>query len=150
MSHTVDRVRWLFGRNAVRVHAVSRSGVLEARGFATPDAYLATVEFEGNAFACFESCWILPNSLPSVVDNRMSLIFANGRLEFDAGDLCLHQATPAAYKRPGTLWTTVGGTPPRVRARIHPALRRIRAIRERPGAEPGGRASGIAGDRGHC
>jgi len=111
MSHTVDRVRWLFGREAVRVYAASRSGVLESLGFATPDAYVATVEFEGGALACFESCWILPNSLPSVVDNRMELIFTGGTLEFDAGDMCLHQATAAGYKRAGVLWTQAGGEP---------------------------------------
>lgn len=111
MSHTVDRVRWLFGREAVRVHAVSRSGVLSSLGFDTPDAYVATVEFEGDAFACFESCWILPNSLPSVVDNRMELIFTHGMLEFDAGDMCLHHATPQAYKRAGVLVTEARGQP---------------------------------------
>ncbi|UCH35463.1 MAG: gfo/Idh/MocA family oxidoreductase, partial [Armatimonadota bacterium] len=111
MSHTVDRVRWLFGREATRVYAVSRSGVLTGLGFDTPDAYVATVEFEGDAFACFESCWILPNSLPSVVDNRMELIFTGGKLEFDAGDMCLHHATPETYKRSGVLWTQAGGEP---------------------------------------
>jgi len=111
MSHTVDRVRWLFGREATRVYAASRSGVLTGLGFDTPDAYVATVEFEGGALACFESCWILPNSLPSVVDNRMELIFTGGMLEFDAGDMCVHHATAQGYKRSGILWTEAGGQP---------------------------------------
>jgi predicted dehydrogenase len=111
MSHTVDRVRWLFGREARRVHAISRSGVLTSLGFDTPDAYVATVEFEGGAMACFESCWILPNSLPTIVDNRMELIFTGGLLEFDAGDMCVHHATPAKYRRAGILWTEALGEP---------------------------------------
>lgn len=111
MSHTVDRVRWLFGREARRVYAVARSGILTGLGFDTPDAYVATVEFEGEAFACFESCWILPNSLPTVVDNRMELIFTGGVLEFDAGDMCLHRATPEKYRRSGILWTEAMGEP---------------------------------------
>lgn len=111
MSHTVDRVRWLFGREAKRVYAVQRSGVLAGLGIDTPDIYVATVEFEGGAAACFESCWILPNSLPSVVDNRMEFVFTNGLLEFDAGQIALHHATPEKYTRSGLLATMAGGRP---------------------------------------
>lgn len=111
MSHTVDRVRWLFAREPLRVDARQRSGVLTGMGINTPDIYLATVEFEGAALACFESCWILPNSLPSVVDNRMEFIFTNGFLEFDAGQICLHHATPAGYQRQGVLAMQAGGRP---------------------------------------
>ena len=77
MSHTIDRVRWLWGSNPARVYAVLRRGYLEQLGFDTPDAYHATIEFENGAIAAFESVWVLPETLPYMVDSQMELIFTN-------------------------------------------------------------------------
>ncbi len=79
--HTMDVVRWLFGRNPVEVTAKGYRGVLEARGIPCWDAIQAMVEFEGGAFCTFESSWIMPDSYSNVVDNRLSLYGERGGLE---------------------------------------------------------------------
>jgi predicted dehydrogenase len=79
--HTMDVVRWLIGRNPVEVYAKGHRGVLESRGVSCWDAVQALVEFEGEAFATFETSWIVPNSYTNVVDNRLTLYGEKGGLE---------------------------------------------------------------------
>jgi predicted dehydrogenase len=54
--HTMDVVRWLFGRNPVEVYAKGYRGVLESRGIECWDAIQTMIEFEGRAFCTFETC----------------------------------------------------------------------------------------------
>jgi predicted dehydrogenase len=79
--HTMDVVRWLFGRDPVEVYAKGYRGVLERNGVTCWDAIQALVEFEGKAFCTFETSWIVPNSYTNVVDNRLSLYGEKGGLE---------------------------------------------------------------------
>ena len=79
--HTMDIVRWLFGRDPVEVTAKGYRGVLERRGIPCWDAIQAMVEFEGGAFCTFETSWIVPDSYSNVVDNRLSLYGEKGGLE---------------------------------------------------------------------
>lgn len=79
--HTMDIVRWLFGRDPVEVYAKGYRGVLEGKGIPCWDAIQALVEFEGKAFCTFETSWIVPNSYTNVVDNRLSLYGEKGGLE---------------------------------------------------------------------
>ena len=79
--HTMDVVRWLFGREPVEVYAKGYRDVLEKQGIPCWDAIQAMVEFEGNAFCTFETSWIVPNSYSNVVDNRLSLYGEKGGLE---------------------------------------------------------------------
>jgi predicted dehydrogenase len=79
--HTMDVVRWLFGREPVDVTAKGYRGVLERRGIACWDAIQAIVEFEGGAFCTFETSWIVPDSYSNVVDNRLSIYGEKGGLE---------------------------------------------------------------------
>jgi predicted dehydrogenase len=79
--HTMDIVRWLFGREPVEVYAKGYRGVLEGQGIPCWDAIQALVEFDGKAFCTFETSWIVPNSFTNVVDNRLSLYGEKGGLE---------------------------------------------------------------------
>ncbi len=79
--HTMDVVRWLFGRNPIEVVAKGYRGVLAGRGINCWDAIQAMVEFEGGAFCTFETSWIVPNSYSNVVDNRLSIYGEKGGLE---------------------------------------------------------------------
>ena len=79
--HTMDLVRWLFGREPVEVYAKGTRGVLEARGIACWDTIQALVEFDGGAICTFETSWILPDSFTNVVDNRISIFGDRGGLE---------------------------------------------------------------------
>jgi predicted dehydrogenase len=79
--HVMDIVRWIIGRDPVDVYAKGHRGVLESRGIPCWDAVQALVEFEGKAFATFETSWIVPNSYTNVVDNRLTLYGDKGGLE---------------------------------------------------------------------
>jgi predicted dehydrogenase len=79
--HTMDIVRWLFGREPVEVFAKGRRGVLDARGITSWDAIQALVEFEGGAFGTFETSWIVPESYSNVVDNRLTIYGETGGIE---------------------------------------------------------------------
>jgi len=83
MSHTIDRVRWLFGQDVRSVFARAHEGVLKSKGLNVKDLYVALVEFEGGAVGVFESLWILPPSRPNIVDSRMDLVFTEGSVSFD-------------------------------------------------------------------
>jgi predicted dehydrogenase len=83
ICHRYDIARWYFGSEAKRVYAVCRSRVLRAMGIDTPDFYQATVEFENGCVGNFESCWILPESMPAIVDSKFELICTEGYAAFD-------------------------------------------------------------------
>ena len=111
MSHTVDAVRWLFNSEAKKVYAVSSSGVLLKRGINTPDLFQATIEFENGALGTFESCWILPETLPSIVDYKLELIFTEASIFIDDQRGLIQKATNEGYSLPGVLWADVHGRP---------------------------------------
>jgi predicted dehydrogenase len=79
--HTMDLVRWLFGRDPIEVYAKGRRGLLDGMGIHSWDAIQAMVEFEGRAFCTFETSWILPESYSNVVDNRLSVYGEKGGIE---------------------------------------------------------------------
>lgn len=79
--HTIDVVRWLFGREPIEVFARGHRGVLADRGIDCWDAIHASVAFEDGAFCTFETSWIIPDSYSNVVDNRLSLYGTVGGLE---------------------------------------------------------------------
>jgi predicted dehydrogenase len=111
MSHTIDRVRWIFGGDAKSVFAVSRSKVLKALGFNTPDLYAALVEFDNGAVGNFESVWVLPESRPSIVDSKMELVFTKGSVTVDQQQTTIAMATKDKYSLPGTLQADIYGAP---------------------------------------
>ncbi|MBI1785397.1 Gfo/Idh/MocA family oxidoreductase [Candidatus Sumerlaeota bacterium] len=82
-SHAIDTVRWLLGDEVARVYAVSRSGVLRERGIDTPDFYQSMLEFRGGATAVIENSWILPNSMPNIVDVKCEIVGSKGALYVD-------------------------------------------------------------------
>jgi len=102
--HRLDIARWWIGREAVRVRAVQRRGVLAAKGFDAADFYQATIEFDGGAVMCLEGSWILPPSFPTAVDSRFYALCSNGVIDVDrlrsellvAGSERFDMATPAA------------------------------------------------------
>lgn len=82
-SHAIDTVRWLLGDEVMRVYAVSRRGVLQRRGIDTPDYYLSTLEFRSGATAVIETSWILPNTMPNIVDVKCEVVGDNGAIYID-------------------------------------------------------------------
>ena len=111
MSHLVDRIRWIWGSDPVRAYAVERSVVLKEMGIDTPDLYHGTVEFDNGAVATFESCWILPNTSPTVVDSKMEMIFTRATVSVDAQQTMVQKATQESFTYPGTQLGVVEGHP---------------------------------------
>ncbi len=84
--HTIDVVRWVLGQEIARVYATGRKGTLTSLGIDAYDAIQAIVHFGDDAFVTFETCWMIPNSWPSVVDSTMTLFGTDGRMEIDQND----------------------------------------------------------------
>ena len=82
-SHSLDTVTWLIGDKVESVYAVSRSVVLKGKGIDTPDFYEVILEFAGGAVAVVENCWILPNSLPNIIDLKCEIVGSEGALYVD-------------------------------------------------------------------
>ena len=83
ICHRYDIARWYFRSEPKRIYAVARSRVLKSMGIDTPDFYQATVEFENGCVGNFESCWVLPESMPAIVDSKFELICTKGFASFD-------------------------------------------------------------------
>ena len=111
MSHLIDRIRWIWGSDPRRAYGVQRSVVLKGMGVDTPDFYHATVEFDNGAVATFESCWILPDTSPMLVDSKMEMIFTKAAMTIDAMQTMVQKATQESYTFPGTLTGVVDGHP---------------------------------------
>lgn len=109
--HRLDIARWYFGCEAKRVTAVCRSRVLRERGIDTPDFYEATVEFESGAVGNFEASWILPETMPRIVDSKFDLICTDGYVSMDFLASSFVKATSGTYSMPGTIYGTVLGQP---------------------------------------
>jgi predicted dehydrogenase len=78
LPHMVDLVRWFFSAEADTVYAVKTEGVLKSMGIDTHDTMTAIVNFDNGAVACFETSWILPESLPYMVDHYVKIIGSKG------------------------------------------------------------------------
>jgi predicted dehydrogenase len=111
ICHRYDIARWYFGSEAKKVTAVSRSVVLKEKGIDTPDFYQATVEFEDGQVGNFESCWILPESMPYLVDSKFQLICSKGYTNIDPTPPVHQLATEDEYAHEGFLFANVMGQP---------------------------------------
>jgi predicted dehydrogenase len=111
ICHRYDIARWYFQSEAKRVHAVCRSGKLQSLGIDTPDFYQATVEFENGCVGNFESCWIMPESMPYMVDSKFELICSDGYVNIDPALPNFQHATNQKQLDKGTLYGDVMGVP---------------------------------------
>ncbi|NLT42176.1 MAG: Gfo/Idh/MocA family oxidoreductase [Anaerolineae bacterium] len=99
-SHSIDTVMWMLDDDPVKVYSVARSRVLRAKGVDTPDFYQTTIEFRGGAVATIESCWIVPNNTPNIIDLKCEVIGDEGALYMDCSHhrvLQKYTATEASY-----------------------------------------------------
>jgi predicted dehydrogenase len=111
ICHRYDIARWYFGSEARRVNAVCRSVKLKSIGIDTPDFYQATVEFENGCVGNFESCWIMPESMPYLVDSKFELICTDGYVNIDPVLPTFVYADNQKHTDRGTLFGDVMGEP---------------------------------------
>ena len=112
-SHAVDLTRWLFNDEVCKVYAVSRAEVLKGRGIDTPDFYEAILEFRNGGVATVENCWILPDSLPTVIDFKCQIIGSEGAIYMDLSSNGINQkCTKDAASYPDVLvYPSIHGKP---------------------------------------
>ena len=82
-SHVLDALRFVLNDEVVRVYAVSRSGVLAARGVATQDVHLSTIEFAKGTVVMMENSWILSPDNPMLFDFKLDLVGDRGQMQID-------------------------------------------------------------------
>jgi len=100
-SHDIDLVCWFFGDDrATEVYATSVRGVLDRLGIKTEDAIQAQVRFASGAVATFESCWIYPNTFPSMTDSFIEVIGEEGMVHLDRKDDQLEIASQRSFDYP--------------------------------------------------
>jgi predicted dehydrogenase len=119
-SHDIDLMTWFFNDEAVEVYASAVTKVLRARGIDTPDAIQAQVRYKNGAVATFESCWVYPNTFPTMTDSFMEVIGTDGVIHLPRTIEQFEIATHERYEYPRTqLMTTIHG---RQRGAVHAAL----------------------------
>ncbi|MEW2545169.1 Gfo/Idh/MocA family oxidoreductase [Streptomyces sp. NPDC047002] len=109
MSHTVDAAAWVSGRTVTAVDAHGSRGVLAARSVDTWDVVHALLTFDDGTTANLTSTWVLPDSLPSVVDFRYQVVGERAALSFDLQEQSVQEAGPDGVSRPGLLGREIGG-----------------------------------------
>lgn len=85
-SHILDMAHWLLADEPRRVYAVSRSGVLQAKGVDAADFHLTIAEFAQGAVATLESAWILPETAPNIFDLKFEVLGSQGALQINTSD----------------------------------------------------------------
>jgi predicted dehydrogenase len=102
-SHDIDLVCWFLGDDpATEVYATAVRGVLRRRGIDTEDAIQAQVRFVSGAVATFESCWIYPDTFPSMTDSFIEVVGEEGMVHLDRKDDQLEIASTRGFDCPRT------------------------------------------------
>jgi predicted dehydrogenase len=99
-THDVDLVLWFLDTEVSSVYALGVKKVLAKRRIDTEDAVQALVRFKDGAIGTFESCWVLPNSMPTVTDSFIEIIGEKGTIHIDRIHEGLKVATENSYEYP--------------------------------------------------
>ena len=84
MIHDIDYVNWYMGCEPVKVFAKSRSVLLKEHKM--DDVIYAIVTYDNGAIACFEACWVLPETSPTIIDDKVELVCTKGVVYVDSCD----------------------------------------------------------------
>lgn len=82
-THDIDLVLWFLETEIESVYALGVKNVLKRRNLDTEDAIQALVQFKNGAIGTFESCWILPSSMPTDTDSFIEIIGEKGTIHVD-------------------------------------------------------------------
>jgi predicted dehydrogenase len=99
-THDIDLVLWFLDTEVSSVYALGVKKVLVKRHIDTEDAVQALVRFKDGAIGTFESCWVLPNSMPTVTDSFIEIIGEKGTIHIDRIHEGLKVATENSYQYP--------------------------------------------------
>jgi len=82
-SHDIDLACWFADDRITHVSTNAVRGVLDARGVDTYDGIQIQARFARSGIATFESCWIQPNTFPTMVDSYVQVIGTEGVIQLD-------------------------------------------------------------------
>jgi predicted dehydrogenase len=99
-THDIDLVLWFLDTDVESVYAMGVKKVLAERGIDTEDAIQALVRFSNGAIGTFESCWVLPNTMPTTTDSFIELVGDKGTIHVDRIHEGLKVATQGKYEFP--------------------------------------------------
>jgi predicted dehydrogenase len=107
LSHLFDLTSWVTDARATEVTASGvRGRKLASMGVDTYDIIQCLVRYDRGWSGIYESAWVLPNSLPSMVDFKYEIVGTEGSIYVDTQDQMVHIADGKAMRYPGTLdWT---------------------------------------------
>jgi len=80
-SHDIDMFLWCAGSQLRSVYAQQNTRVLGERG---PDAVLAILTFADGTLAALETCWVLPDTVPSDLDAEFEAVGTEGLIRINA------------------------------------------------------------------
>jgi predicted dehydrogenase len=83
LPHAIDLMRWFLSSEVTEVYAVKTEGVLKSMGINTHDALQSLAIFASGAVINFETAWILPESLPYMVENALRIVGSKGAIYAD-------------------------------------------------------------------
>ena len=99
-THDIDLVLWFLDTDVESVYAMGVKKVLIERGIDTEDAIQALVRFRSGAIGTFESCWVLPDSMPTTTDSFIEIVGEKGSIHVDRIHEGLKVATERKYEYP--------------------------------------------------
>ncbi len=97
--HLVDIIRWLLGQQIRQVFAVGHKGVLAAQGIDCYDAIQAQLVLD-DSLATIESSWILPRAWRSVIDFKIDILGADGKIAVEADKEGIEVSTDQRLETP--------------------------------------------------
>jgi len=125
-SHTCDMSCWLLQDRPKRVYALSRDGLLKARGIDTQDFHVALIEFERGAVVTLENSWILPETEPNVFNLKMEILGSDGVMYINTSDnRTVEKYTRARASLPDTLGFTLDASSARLSGFVLEAIARF-------------------------
>jgi predicted dehydrogenase len=81
-SHDIELISWFLDVPVLSVTARETRGVLDALGVRVHDGVDAVIAFAGGATLNLHSSWIHPESYPTIVVDRMTIVGDAGVIEF--------------------------------------------------------------------
>jgi len=108
MIHDIDYINWYMGCEPVKVFAKNRSVLLKENGM--NDVIYAIVTYENGAIACMEACWVLPETSPTTIDDKLELVGTKGTVYVDSCDNGVRFVTDKKVQYPDSRhWYYVNG-----------------------------------------
>ena len=80
--HDFDLMRWMLEDEVVRVYAEGMTKKLKE--FQVEDSIVATLRFKNGAIGLFETCWVLPKTMPSGFNSDLEIIGTEGVVRVDS------------------------------------------------------------------